>query len=186
MTGGPEGDSERRLVARLIRRRDRRAFGILYERHTPYLYRLALRLSAGDSPSAEDAVHDAWFRAVPRLPGFAWRSSLRTWLAGFVVNAIRERSRAEPESLPSAPVLPADDLPLAATCDRVDLERALATLPVGFREILVLHDVEGYTHEEIAALRGIEPGTSKSQLSRARAAMRRALTASASSPPRHV
>lgn len=64
---------------------------------------------------------------------------------------------------------------LPASLARVDVERALAALAPGFREVLVLHDIEGYTHEDIAVMLGVQPGTSKSQLSRARAAMRRAL-----------
>src|SRR5262249_42909611 len=69
----------------------------------------------------------------------------------------------------------ADDVALCGSYDRLDLERAIAALADGFRLVFVLHDVQGYTHEEIADLLGIEPGTSKSQLSRARRALRRAL-----------
>jgi RNA polymerase sigma-70 factor (ECF subfamily) len=70
----------------------------------------------------------------------------------------------------------ADDGPLTGTFDRMDVGDALAALAPGYRMVLVLHDVEGYTHEEIATMLDIDPGTSKSQLSRARAAMRRALS----------
>jgi RNA polymerase sigma-70 factor (ECF subfamily) len=70
-----------------------------------------------------------------------------------------------------------EDRTQGATWDRVDLERAIAALPPGYREVLVLHDVEGYTHAEIGTLLGLDAGTSKSQLARARQAMRSALTA---------
>ena len=121
-------------------------------------------------------VHDGWIRAVDRLSGFRWESALRTWLAGFVINAARERFRRDIRETPSVDEqLPADDPALGGVFDRLDLERAVAGLPEGFRLVLVLHDVEGYTHEEIADLLGIVPGTSKSQLARARAAVRRAL-----------
>ena len=154
---------------------DERAFGRLYDEHTPYLYRLALRLTGGDAPLAEDCVHDAWIRAVTRWATFEGRSSLRTWLGGFVVNRVRESWRTPvDESLPE--VLPADDPYLLAAADRVDLERAIAALPPGYRAVLVLHDVEGWTHEQIGERLGLAPGTSKSQLSRARDAMKARLT----------
>ena len=170
-----EQDDDRRLVDRVIRRRDQQAFGALYDRHTTYLYRLALRLTGGNEADANDIVHEAWVRATSRLPAFQWTSQLRTWLAGFVVNADRERRRAVSDDVPLDDDVVGSEPSLAGGFERVDLERALAALAPGFRQVLVLHDVEGYTHEEIGHLLGIEPGTSKSQLSRARAAMRRLL-----------
>jgi len=121
-------------------------------------------------------VHDSWIRAVERLGDFHWESVLRTWLAGFVVNGVRDRTRRDAREPPGldAPS-PTDDASLRGVFDRVDLERAVAALPAGFRHVLILHDVEGYTHEEIAALLGIVPGTSKSQLARAHGAVRRTL-----------
>jgi len=75
-----------------------------------------------------------------------------------------------------------DDVALRGSYDRLDLERAIEGLADGFRQVFVLHDVQGYTHEEIADLLGIEPGTSKSQLSRARRALRRVLEPPGASP----
>jgi RNA polymerase sigma-70 factor (ECF subfamily) len=122
-------------------------------------------------------VHDSWILAVERLAGFRWESALRTWLAGFVINGIRQRTRREAREVQDLDDLcPTDDPSLRGAADRVDLEQAIAALPAGFRHVLILHDVEGYTHEEIAALLGIVPGTSKSQLARARGAVRRALS----------
>jgi RNA polymerase sigma-70 factor (ECF subfamily) len=169
-----EQEDDRQLVARVITRRDERAFGALYDRHTTYLYRLALRLTGGDEAEAEDLVHDTWVRATQRLASFKWQAQLRTWLAGFVINIARERTRAEPDDV-GFDTIAVDDTPLPGGVERIDLERALSALAPGFRQVLVLHDIEGYTHEEIARVLGIEPGTSKSQLSRARAAMRRLL-----------
>ena len=121
-------------------------------------------------------MHDAWVRSVSRLAAFEWKASLRTWLAGFVVNLARERRRTtQGVGIALESDLGIDDAPLHGTFDRVDLERALAALAPGYREVLILHDVEGYTHDDIAGLLGIDAGTSRSQLSRARAAMRRAL-----------
>lgn len=124
-------------------------------------------------------VHDAWLRAVERLGAFRGDSAFRTWLMGFVVRVAWEaqRKRGARFDLEGEGVLLAqDDQHLLLTSERLDLERALAGLPDGFRTVLVLHDVEGFTHEEIGALLGVVPGTSKSQLARARQAMRRALT----------
>jgi RNA polymerase sigma-70 factor (ECF subfamily) len=158
------------LLATFLARRDEASFLVLYRAHTPYLYRLALRLLGGRRADAEDAVQDAWLRATPRLAGFRGESALRTWLAAFAINCCRERLRRR------GPVLedtsPRDDeTPGAAVPpeeDRLALEQAIARLPDGCREILVLHDLEGYTHEEIAGRLGIVAGTSKSQLARAR------------------
>lgn len=174
MTPGDD-DVDRQLLTALVRRRDERAFASLYERHTTYLYRLALRLTAGDEDVAQDLVHDAWVRAVQRVAVFEWRSTLRTWLSGFVVRLWRERQRHEARDLPLDDSRGDDGAALPASLDRLDVERALASLAPGFREVLVLHDIEGYTHDDIAVMLGVQPGTSKSQLSRARAAMRRAL-----------
>jgi RNA polymerase sigma-70 factor, ECF subfamily len=122
---------------------------------------------------AEDVVQESWIRAVGGLPRFAWQSSLRTWLCSIVVNCCREVWRASRQELVVEDVhvgVPADDI-----AERIDVAAALARLPTGYRAVLVLHDMIGYTHEEIAERLGIEPGTSKSQLSRARRAMRRLL-----------
>lgn len=167
---------DRTLVESVVHGGDPRAFAALYERHTPAMYGLALRLTAGTQADAEDIVHDAWIRAVERLDAFEWRSALRSWLCGFVVHRWRElrRGRARgPES--KHHVLPAADPRLDAIAERVDLERAIRRLADGYREVLVLHDIQGFTHEEIAALLGIEAGTSKSQLSRARRTLRQSL-----------
>lgn len=147
----------------------------MYERHSAYLYRFALRLTAGDDDVAQDLVHDAWVRAIQRLAQFEWRSRLRTWLAGFVLSLWRERQRETNHEIALADSQSSDSEPWREPLNRIDVERALASLAPGFREVLVLHDVEGYTHEDIAIMLGVQPGTSKSQLSRARAAMRRAL-----------
>jgi RNA polymerase sigma-70 factor (ECF subfamily) len=121
-------------------------------------------------------VHDAWVKAVDRLNTFRWESALGSWLGGFVVNGVRDRTRSErKESTGFDEHYSADDIELIKAADRVDLEKAIAGLPTGFRQVLILHDVEGYTHEEIGAMLDIVPGTSKSQLARARAAVRRAL-----------
>lgn len=152
---------------------DERAFRSLYHRHTPALYAFACRLMGGESSEVEDIIQDAWLRAVRGLGDFGWRSSLRTWLSSIVLNCCRERWREKPEaSDPSADAPAASgDLHLS-----MDLEKAVSALPPGYRAVLILHDVEGYTHDEIGEKLGIQPGTSKSQLFHARRALREKLS----------
>lgn len=168
-------DSEdRRLAAAIAGSGDQAAFRALYRRHTPALYRLALRLGGGDEPWAEELVQRAWIRAVEGLAGFQWRAAFRTWLSGIAINCAREGWRERRLSLEISWDPEAHAVAVAAVDpgDRVDLERGIAALPHGCRQVLVLHDVEGFTHEEVAGLLGIEVGTSKSQLSHARRRLR--------------
>jgi RNA polymerase sigma-70 factor (ECF subfamily) len=164
---------DRRLVARFVESRDESAFRALYRRHAGFLYRFLLRLSGGDAYAAEEGVQETWVRAAQGLAGFAWRSSLKTWLAGIAIRWWRETQRAagrEVEWADDAPMPAA--APIRREIDRVDLERALAELSPGYRRAILLHDIEGYTHLEVAELTGVDVGTSKSQLSRARSALR--------------
>jgi RNA polymerase sigma factor (sigma-70 family) len=167
---------DRDLAERVATKRDPAAFRALYGRHTPALYAIAMRLT-GQPADAEDVVHDTWLRAVDALPRFEWRSSLRTWLTSILVNCTRELERQARPVLPFeedlAPGEPPPQLP--RDVDPLDLEAAIHALPPGYRRVLVLHDVEGFTHDDIAGLLGIDPGTSKSQLARARRRLRRAL-----------
>lgn len=170
-------DADRPLVDAIIASGDERAFAALYDRHTPALYRLALRLTGGVESEAAEIAHDAWVEAVERLARFEWRAPLRTWLCAFVVHRWRQLGRAAKRDAGTVQDLGlgADDAELTGVYGRLDLERAIAGLADGYRQVFVLHDVEGYTHDEIADLLGLSPGTSKSQLSRARLALRRAL-----------
>jgi RNA polymerase sigma-70 factor (ECF subfamily) len=132
----------------------------------------------GRRSDAEDAVQETWLRGTVRLAGFRGDAALRTWLAAITINCCREllRRRAALPAGGDVEWVP-PEAQGAADGERVDLERAIAALPDGYREVLVLHDMEGYTHEEIADRLGISDGTSKSQLSRARAALRGRLEA---------
>jgi RNA polymerase sigma-70 factor (ECF subfamily) len=161
------------LVERFLRGRDEDAFRALYRAHTPALYALALRLTGGDEGEAEDLVQESWVRALTALRSFRAQSALRSWLCGVLVNVRRGRIRVDWRTI-DAP----DAEPLAEATspdDAIDLERAIATLPDGARDVYVLHDVEGYTHREIANLLSIVEGTSKSQLNRARVLLRSSL-----------
>jgi RNA polymerase sigma-70 factor (ECF subfamily) len=168
----PEADQT--LVKRFVEKRDEETFREIYRRHTPALYRLAVRLLAGSEADAAEAVQETWIRACRLLATFEWRSSLRTWLTGILINCVRELSRGSNhnESLPDELAGPPADEPT----ERMDLERAIAQLPPGYRHVLVLHDIEGYTHEQISAQLGITSGTSKSQLFHARRALRAMFT----------
>ena len=177
----PAPVADRQLVEDFVSRRDEAAFLALYRRHTPALLGLAARLSAGERRDAEEVVQEAWARAAAGLESFRWDSSLRTWLSGIVVNGWREWMRAHRRDVPLDDE-PETGAPASPAAERIDLERAVARLPDGFRAVLVLHDVEGFTHEEIGRLLGMETGTSKSQLSRARQALRRHLEPSNGAP----
>jgi RNA polymerase sigma factor (sigma-70 family) len=165
--------TEAELIGAVQRGDDERAFRELYRQHTPAMYAMALRLLARNAADAEDAIQEAWLRAVRGLGGFRGDSTLRTWLVGIAVRCAleigRRRRRPVDRAGDDAIVRPPD-------LERLDLEAALAALADGYREIVVLHDVHGYTHGEIAGLLGIDEGTSRSQLSRARQTLRRVLT----------
>ncbi len=149
------------------------AFRALYRAHTPALYALALRLTGGDQHEAEDLVQETWVRATRRLSTFRGESALRTWLCGVLVNVRRERMRSAWRMVDGLDVEavspPRDDAAF-------DLERAITALPEGARDIFILHDIYGYEHREIAEMLGVVEGTSKSQLSRARTLLRKALS----------
>ncbi|MGZ7080714.1 MAG: RNA polymerase sigma factor [Thermoanaerobaculia bacterium] len=148
------------------------AFRALYDEHAPSLYAFLLRLLGRWRSEANDALQDVWLRAARDLGRFRWQSSFRTWLFGIAVNRCREILRLTPnfdEELGEIDVA----APAVSTDERIDLERAVARLPLRYREVVVLHDIYQHTHAEIAAMLGIEEGTSKSNLSRAHAQLRR-------------
>jgi RNA polymerase sigma-70 factor (ECF subfamily) len=160
---------------------DRSAIEALYRSHAPRIYTVVRRLT-GDDAQADDAAQEAWLRALRALPGFRGQALFSTWLHRIAVNCAlygrrrRERRRDRELELDEAVVIavqPAAGEPLL----RRKLEAAIEQLPDGMRRVLVLHDVEGYTHEEISELLGVAPGTCKSQLFKARARMRSMLRA---------
>ncbi len=180
MTGASTDDhaADRELVAAYLRHRRESAFRALYRRHTPRLHPPALRILARDRRDAEEAVQETWIRAAERLDSFAWRSSLGTWLTGIAINVCRDRlrhDRARPRPVPDS-VEVEEAGPAPGDDRRLDLERAISSLPGRYRQVLVLHDAFGYTHREIGRFLDIEAGTSKSQLFHARKAMRQRLS----------
>ena len=166
--------TDQALAGRIVDGGDESAFRELYRRHTPRLYQFVLRIMGGDELEAEDVVQDTWIRATRNLAGFRWESQFATWLTGIGLNLCRNRLRGSgrwtnlhQETLGSVRAEPRES--------RIDLERAISLLPPGFRTVLILHDIEGFKHAEIADRLGVSEGTSKSQLWSARRAMRRLL-----------
>jgi RNA polymerase sigma factor (sigma-70 family) len=166
--------TDRELVDRFLSQKDEEAFRQLYRRHTPRVYALVLRLVGGRRHEADDAVQEAWLRASRRVHAFEWRSALLTWLSSIAIHCALEAIRRHP---PGRDV----ELDVASPAQTVapelslDLDRAIAALPDGYRTAIVLHDIEGFTHAEIAATLGVTEGTSRSQLFHARRALRAAL-----------
>ena len=164
--------TEQELV-RQAQRGDESAMHALYRRYSPRVYAVVRRLAADDG-LADDWAQEAWIRAFRALPKFRGDSAFSTWLHRVAVNSAlqgkRKRSRHDTRETSLPVSLPGRER--EHTVLRISLERALERLPDGMREVLVLHDVEGFTHEEIGEMLGIASGTSKSQLFKARAKMR--------------
>lgn len=171
-------------VTDLVRRAqqgDHAAFRTLYGEHVGRVYALCLRLTA-DRAQAEELTQDAFVRAWERLASFRGDSAFSSWLYRLTVNEVFQSRRAARRR--ALRVITSDDPGELEPQGReapaglgLDLERAVARLPPGAREVFVLHDVEGYRHEEIAQLTGIAVGTSKAQLFRARRLLRKVLEA---------
>ena len=162
---------------------DRRAFERVYRTHVNRVFSICVRM-CGDRARAEELTQDVFVRAWEKLPLFRGESAFSTWLHRMAVNVVlnerkvegRERSRAAPrkdddedESDRFGAGAPSSD------AERMDLEAAIAKLPPGARRVFVLHDVEGYRHEEIAEMLGVTSGGTKAQLHRARLLLREAL-----------
>ena len=161
---------------------DARAFERLYRAHAARIHGLCLRLSNGDAARAAQSTQDVFVRAWEKLALFRGEAAFSTWLHRIAVNTVLGEHRTlkrwvtfeEPEDFDAA-VQDETHHPQERVGLRMDLERALARLPKGARSVLLLHDVEGYQHDEIAELTGIAVGTSKAQLHRARQLMKEML-----------
>lgn len=167
------------LLIERVRAGDPAAERALYDAHVDRVYRLAYRL-AGEEDLAREFTQDAFVRAFERLHTFRGESQLGTWLHSITVSVAlsglkkRKRIRTRETTLDAA-----SDVATGGRRSEPDLVRrmreAIDALATGYRTVFLMHDVEGYTHEEIGAALGIEAGTSKAQLSRARARLRQAL-----------
>ena len=172
----PAGDADRAL-ARSAGAGDVAAFEALYRRHAGRVHGVIKRLVGSHSSRAEDLTQEAFVRAWQALPKFRHESALSTWLHRLAVTtALMElRSRRTGPRFDDEEALDhvgtADSAGHGAALS-MDLERAVATLPARARAVLVLHDVEGWKHEEIANELGMAVGSSKAQLHRARRLLR--------------
>lgn len=158
-------------------RGDREAFRLLHGRYEGYVLWLALRLS-GRLPDAEDAAQEAWIKVFTGARGGIEADRVRGWLRTIVVRCCLDQRRRRRRAPAFADQVLAENLPGAASApaDRLDLERAVLALPWDLRSPLVLHDVEGLRHAEIAVALGISEEASRSRLSRARRKLRRRWT----------
>src|SRR6266478_1684876 len=174
--GAPARYKDREDAA-LAARGDVRAFARLYGTHSGRIFNLARRMTTGEA--AVDITQDIFLRAWEKLATFRGESAFGTWLHRLAVNVIlarratlgTERSRYAD----SADILDGVAGRPPAPEVSMDFEEAIGRLPDGARQVFVLHDIEGYRHEEIADMLGIVAGTSKSQLHHARMALRRQL-----------
>jgi RNA polymerase sigma-70 factor, ECF subfamily len=171
--------NERRLVER-ARAGDSTAQRALYDAHVDRVYRLAYRLS-GSEEMAKEFTQDTFVRAFERLDDFRGDSAFGTWLhtitTSVTLNGLKKNKRMRDREAPLEEAITlarkgGDDFDL-----RERLARAVAALPEGCRTVFMMHDAQGYTHEEIAEALGVSSGTTKTQLSRARAKLRIALAA---------
>ena len=170
-------DADAALVCRAVDG-DAAAFEQLYRRHAGRVHGTILRLVGRDRARAEELTQDAFVQAWRRLGSFRFESAFATWLHRLGVNIAlmdlrirRDEDAMDDEELQAVAGF---DVPFCAA-ERGDLERAVAALPTRARAVLVLHDVEGFKHEEISAQLGMAVGSSKAQLHRARGLLRRAL-----------
>jgi RNA polymerase sigma-70 factor (ECF subfamily) len=152
---------------------DELAFRLLYRCHTPRVLGLVQRLLGRESSDADDVLQTVWLRAMHGVADFNWNSTLNTWLCGIAVRASLETLRA----VRGRTTVSLDDTGVAAAgsadiASRLDIDDAIAAVPQHYRVVFVLHDVEGFTHEEIAEQLAIPLGTSKANLHRARRLLR--------------
>jgi len=170
------------LAARL-KAGDLKAFEDAYRQHGTRLYNVALRM-LGQPADAEDALQEIFLQAFRKAGSFKGEASLGTWLYRLAMNLCLDRLRSRAanddrrtDRLDGADAIephgPEDGAALAVS--RVDLERAIARLPDGYRAAFVLHDVEGFEHREVGTILGISEGTSKSQVHKARLKLRQLL-----------
>ena len=159
---------------------DRLAFERLYRVHANRVYSICTRMS-GSRVKGEELTQDVFIRTWEKLPQFRGESAFSTWLHRLAVNVVLNARKTESKQESRTEQSDVDDdrrdemsrAPLHI--ERMDLKDAIAKLPDGARKIFVLHDIEGYKHEEIAEMMGITSGGSKAQLHRARLLLREAL-----------
>ena len=171
--------AQQRTLVERARRGDSSAHRALYEAHVDRIFRLTYRL-AGSEQMARELTQDTFVRAFASIDGFRGDSAFGTWLHTIAVSVtLNELKRLKRHKAREAPLEEALTMtrgtPLSDPVLREKLMKAVDELPEGCRTVFMMHDAEGYTHEEIAEALGVTPGTSKAQLSRGRAKLRIAL-----------
>ncbi len=170
---------------RLAQRGDAKAFEFLYRLHNRRVYALCLRM-LGNPSDAEDLTQEAFMQLFRKIGTFRGESAFSTWLHRLAVNVVLMRLRKkslptdsldEPDDETGGPRrdIGSPDLRLTGSIDRVNLQRCVEKLPPGYRSVFVLHDVQGYEHNEIANIMDCSIGNSKSQLHKARMRLRELL-----------
>ena len=179
----PSGITEAEAIDR-AKRGDAESFEILYGLQKRRVYSLCLRMT-GNTAEAEDLTQEAFLQLYRKIATFRGESAFSTWLHRLAVNVVlmHLRKKGLPEVSLQETLEPqqedgakkdfgAPDYALVGAIDRVNLERAIESLPPGYRLIFVLHDIEGYEHNEIAEMLNCSIGNSKSQLHKARMKLR--------------
>jgi len=183
--------SEKLCEAEAIQRArngDREVFEYLYRLHSRRVYAVCLRM-VGNTAEAEDLTQETFLLLLRKIHTFRGESAFSTWLHRLAVNLVLMRLRkksppivsieaaSDPDDETASPNIDigAPDLLLEGSIDRINLERCLKRLPAGYRAIFVLHDIQGYQHNEIAEIMGRSVGVSKSQLHKARTRLRELL-----------
>jgi RNA polymerase sigma-70 factor, ECF subfamily len=181
-TGSPQSPDERSLVDR-ARRGDVDAFESIYRLHSGRVYALCLRMTA-DAAQARELAQDVFVRVWEKLGSYRGDAALSSWLHRIAVNVVlmtrrgdqrRERRVTSAEDLSGNGSSIDGDVDPPDVEQEIDLERAIASLPPGARRVFVLHDIEGYRHDEIARMTGNAEGTLRAQLHRARRLLMEAL-----------
>ncbi len=184
-TPAPKAASETQLIAR-AQQGEEEAFTALFEAHKRRVYSLCLRMT-GNTAEAEDLAQEAFLQLFRKISTFRGESAFSTWLHRLAVNVVlmhlrkkglQQVSLDEVDTSQDEPVkrdYGDDDRRLLGSVDRIGLQRAIADLPPGYRTVFVLHDIEGYEHNEIAEIMNCSVGNSKSQLHKARMKLRERL-----------
>jgi RNA polymerase sigma-70 factor (ECF subfamily) len=184
-TPAPKAVFDGQLIAR-AQRGDEDAFAEIFETHKRRVYSLCLRMT-GNTAEAEDLAQEAFLQLFRKISTFRGESAFSTWLHRLAVNVVlmhlrkkglQQISLDEVDTSQDEPVkrdYGGDDRRLLGSVDRIGLQKAIADLPPGYRAVFVLHDVEGYEHNEIAEIMSCSVGNSKSQLHKARMKLRERL-----------
>jgi RNA polymerase sigma-70 factor, ECF subfamily len=186
------GTSSDFVLAQAAAKGDMKAFEEIYNRHHRRVYSLCLRMMQ-NTAEAEDLTQEAFIQLYRKIGSFRGDSAFTTWLHRLTVNQVlmhfRKRTvkyekTTEEGETPVQIVRGTENQAKMPIVDKIALDKAIALLPPGYRNVFVLHDMEGYEHEEVARILGCSVGTSKSQLHKARLKMRKLLQKKA--PPRLV